>query len=137
MLDVGSLPDGVRSLVWWFALAMYHHSATRIRHRRVLREIVLAAYRKDRQRHFARDTITGKWLYASWCNSSLQEVDVDTLQPPTFSVLESDIGMATPHEPAPSEGEYDCHCCDGCVFYCARCDEPYCASCDPDDCSAP
>jgi hypothetical protein len=137
MLETRSLPDAVEALVWKFALSLYHTSATRVRHRRVVGHITRAAYEMDRGRHFARNTVTGKWFYAPWCNSTIREADVDMLQPTSFSVLEKDHGMATPHEPAPSEGEYDCYYCDGSVFYCARCDEPYCAACEPDGCLAP
>ena len=137
MLDTRSLPDAVEALVFKFALEKYHTSATRVRHRRVMGQITRAAYEMDRGRHFARDTVTGKWVYESWINTAVPEADLDMLQPTSFCVLEEGHGMATPHEPAPAEGEYDCYCCGGSVFYCARCDEPYCAACEPGDCLAP
>ena len=60
MLVIGALarlPNGVEALVWRFALAAYHSSATRVRHRRMLEQVTRAAYEKDRKRHFERDTV--------------------------------------------------------------------------------
>jgi pyruvate/2-oxoglutarate dehydrogenase complex dihydrolipoamide acyltransferase (E2) component len=103
MLDTRSLPDAVEALVFKFALEKYHTSATRVRHRRVMGQITRAAYEMDRGRHFARDTVTGKWVYESWINTAVPEADLDMLQPTSFCVLEEGHGMATPHEPAPAQ----------------------------------
>ena len=141
MLVVSALPDALETLVFKFALDLYHTSATRVRHRRVLQQVTRAAYEMDRRRHLARDTDTAKWFYAVWCSSAIpggpDAPDVDKLQPMTSTILWSEHGMVTPHKPAVSEGEYDCFCCDGCVFYCDRCGESYCTACDPDGCLAP